>query len=112
MSHTPRVWNLKRRDTAKYDYFGNPRWEFTAHEITDERGNIIVSDEFGTTLEFDEQDWDLVAAAPEMLEAMEDAYAILGELIKYPDCPEWGAIRTAYKRFNATIAKAKGRVEE
>ncbi len=50
----------------------------------------------------------LIAAAPEMLEALEDAYAILGELVKYPDCPEWGAIRTAYKRFNATIAKAKG----
>ncbi len=50
----------------------------------------------------------LICAAPEMLEALEDAYAILGELVKYPDCPEWGAIRTAYKRFNAAIAKAKG----
>ncbi len=50
----------------------------------------------------------MVYAAPDMLEALEDAYAILGELVKYPDCPEWGAIRTAYKRFNATIAKAKG----
>jgi hypothetical protein len=56
-------------------------------------------------------DWHLFAAAPEMLDDLKFAYAIFGEFVKHPDCPEWGAINTAHKRFEATIAKAEGRQE-
>jgi hypothetical protein len=108
----PSRWNLKRRDAAKYDYFGNPRWEFTAHEITDERGNIIVSDEFGTTLEFEEGDWDLVAEAPQMLEFLKSFvkidHAIERDLLVYGNSyvPEkWLELRTI---ANAIIAKVEG----
>lgn len=51
----------------------------------------------------------LIAAAPDMLEHLKFAYAVFSEFINHPDCPEWGAISTAHKRFEATIAKAEGR---
>jgi hypothetical protein len=80
-------WTLTRRDSAKHDYHGNPHWEFTAHEIKDDEGNTIISDEFGLVLNFDEQDWNMVAAAPEMLEALEKftkiEYAISKDLTIY-----------------------------
>ena len=81
---------------------------------------VVYSDEFGPTQfvadageRTDERDANayLIAAAPDMLEALADAafsFGSLGVLFE-PGHPAREAMQEAKQRVNATIAKAEGR---
>ena len=90
------------------------KWEFIYNEhvgdlsIVDENGDTILNNKFSPQsspdgrIPYDVRDWYLMAAAPEMLEAMES--------FLYPDnLDDWqDALIEQIPRLRAIVTKAKG----
>jgi len=105
--HTPGPWKALRA----YENWDGPAWELHPNEepspftkIEAEESDVVIcSDAF----EIKPEDAQLMATAPDLLEALQDAYEILG--ISYPlTAPDSDKRGVVLSKARAAILKARG----